>query len=80
MDKITKAINKFSAKEKSLLKIILKKINNNDYGNLNIKKLKGHKSIYRVRQGKIRIIFMTAKNKNIFILAIERRSENTYKF
>ena len=101
VDKITKALNKFTKKEKELVKILLLKINNTPTFipplkgegrglpvtlslarragvGLDLKKLKGRNDIYRIRKGKIRIIYRV-DNKQIYLLAIERRSENTYK-
>lgn len=49
-----------------------------NWRNLDIKKLKGHQNIFRVRKGKIRIIF-TKDKKEILIFSIERRREDTYK-
>ena len=78
VDKITKALNKFTQKEKELVKILLLKINRNSLEGLDLKKLKGRNDIYRVRKGKIRIIYKV-EEKQVFLLAIERRNENTYK-
>jgi len=46
---------------------------------LQIKKLKGREDIFRVRKGKIRILYRVADNGAIFILTIERRRERTYR-
>jgi mRNA-degrading endonuclease RelE of RelBE toxin-antitoxin system len=78
MDKISKALKKLTDKERSIIKKILQKIQTNDFSNLDIKKLKAKSTIFRVRSGKIRIIFENSKN-SIKILTIERRSDNTYK-
>ena len=40
--------------------------------------LKREKNIFRVRKGTIRIIYQV-KEEKLFVLAIERRSEKTYK-
>lgn len=45
---------------------------------LDIKKLTGYKDIYRVRFGKIRVIFRR-HDSDINILEISRRSEKTYR-
>ncbi len=77
MDKISKALKKLTNKERSELKIILIKIKSGKFDGFDIKKLKGEDNIFRIRKGKLRIIFI--KNDNsINILAIERRSDNTY--
>lgn len=78
MDKIAKALKKLAAGEKKIVKAILIKINCHDFDGLDIKKLKGRQDIYRIRKGKIRIIYLIDENKKIFILTIERRSDNTY--
>lgn len=78
MDKIDKALRKLSLRERERVKEILKRLNAGNFRNLDIKKLKGRDDIFRIRKGDIRIIYRTF-GKEIFILAIERRSEKTYK-
>jgi mRNA-degrading endonuclease RelE of RelBE toxin-antitoxin system len=77
MDKIQKALARLLDKEKKQVKIILEKLSFGKIDGLDVKKLKGREDIYRVRKGKIRIIYRQ-NEKNINILAIERRSDNTY--
>lgn len=79
MSSIGKLLSKFNKKERCTIELLIKKIISLNWHNLDIRKLKGYKDIFRVRKGKIRIIFIK-KEKNIFILSIERRRENTYKF
>ena len=77
MDKLAKALKKLSFKEKKQIKIIFAKLRRYDFTGLNIKKLKAREYIYRVRKGNLRIIYYNKKEINI--LALERRSEQTYK-
>lgn len=79
MDKIGKALKKLNKKERLLVEEILKKLLAEDFQGLDIKKLKGRDDIFRVRKGDIRIIYRNSENNDIFILAIERKSEKTYK-
>jgi mRNA-degrading endonuclease RelE of RelBE toxin-antitoxin system len=79
MDKVTKALKKLTPKERKTIDTILEKIVNKSFESLDIKALKGYKNIYRVRKESIRIIFEIDKEK-VIILAVERRSEKTYKF
>lgn len=79
MDKIDKALKRLSSNERKIIKPLLEKILNNDLKNLDIKKLKGYDGIFRVRKGKIRVIYKIDKNDEIFILAIERRTDKTYR-
>jgi mRNA-degrading endonuclease RelE of RelBE toxin-antitoxin system len=79
IDKIRKVLNKLTKKEREAVRDILEKINKNNFKGLDVKKLKGRDDIFRVRKGKIRIIFRKV-NKSIFILSIERKSDKTYRF
>ena len=78
MDKIEKALQKLTRRERAQVKRTLQKISASDLRELDVKKLKGRKDIFRVRAGRIRIMYQTRKGR-VFILAIERRSETTYR-
>ena len=80
MDKISKALKKFNKKEKQIIGFILKKIKNNQIVDFDIKKLKNKDNIFRIRKGKIRIIYLVYNESEYKILAIERRNDNTYNF
>ena len=77
-DKITKSLQKLTQVEREQVKIILTKIHNDDLKGINVVKLKSHTDIYRVRKGRLRIIFQK-HTSNFKILTIERRSEKTYR-
>lgn len=76
-DKIDKNLSKFRKKELLIVDSLLQKINKGELSSLNLVKLKGYSDIFRVRKGRIRIIFQQ-KGDEIRILSIERRSEKTY--
>lgn len=78
MDKINKTLNKLNPKEKQVLKGILLKINNGNFQDLDLKKLKGRNDVFRIRKNSIRIIFHKM-GSSIKILSIERRINKTYK-
>ena len=78
MDKIKKALNKLSSKERQQLKKILSQINNRDFQDLDLKKLKGKDDVFRIRKGNMRIIFHKLNN-SIKVLSMERRNSKTYK-
>lgn len=80
MDKIEKALNKLSNKERESTKIILNQLFARRFHNLHIKKLKGRNDIYRLRRGRIRIIYRVDDKDIIYILSIERRPDTTYNF
>jgi len=78
MDKTEKALRKLTPKERKATRAILRKITQEQFEGLDIKRLKERDDIFRVRKGDIRIIYRKT-DADIFILAIERRSEKTYK-
>ena len=78
MDKIAKALKKLNDKERTVIKAVLALLLTGKLRGLNIQKLQGHKDIFRVRKGNLRIIYKQ-KGDDISILAIERRSEKTYR-
>jgi len=78
MDKIKKALNRLGFKEKQKLKGILLQIERDDFRNLDLKKLKGRKDIFRIRKGDMRIIIYKTDDL-IRILSIEYRSSKTYR-
>lgn len=79
MPNLKKLLSKLDKEEREITESLIEKIISLNWRKLDIKKLKGHQNIFRVRKGKIRIIFAKDK-KDIFILAIERCRESTYKF
>ena len=78
MNKIDKAIQKLTKKEKKLVKEVVKALRLGRFDNLDIKKLKGESDIFRVRKGRVRIIYQI-RNSQTFILKVGHRKVNTYK-
>lgn len=78
MASLKKLLSKFTKEEQKTIESLIKSIISLNWRNLDIKKLKGHQNIFKIRKNDIRIIFSKEK-KEIFILAIDRRNENTYK-
>ena len=79
MDKIEKALKSLTSQERKKLKDILTRVDEGDFQNLDLKKIKERTDIYRVRKKSIRIIFRKAQSNSIKVLTIERRSSKTYK-
>ncbi|MDP2812164.1 MAG: type II toxin-antitoxin system RelE/ParE family toxin [bacterium] len=79
MNKIQKALQKFGESERIALKKIIVQIKSGNFSNLDIKKLKGHNNVFRVRKGKFRVVFSTDNGKTTLI-AIGRRNDTTYNF
>lgn len=78
MNNIEKALKKLSDTERGHAKEILEKLYAKNTKGLDIKKLKGRDDIFRIRKGSMRIIYRL-HGDTTFILAIERRNDNTYK-
>ncbi len=77
MDKISKFIKKLSDKECVKSEQIVSRILSGDINGLDIKKLKGHNNLFRVRAGNIRVIFKKEKD-SVNIITIDRRNDGTY--
>ncbi|KKU22291.1 MAG: hypothetical protein UX31_C0004G0020 [Candidatus Nomurabacteria bacterium GW2011_GWA1_46_11] len=78
MDDLEKSLRKLTGKGRKQVKDILSRLVANDFRGLNLKKLRGSEDIFRVRKGDVRIIYRKVESK-LFVLAIERRSEGTYR-
>jgi len=79
MPPLSKLLSKLNKTERITAEFLIEKILSLNWSALDIKKLKGHQNIFRVRKGKIRIIFFK-NNQEIFIVSIARRCKDTYKF
>lgn len=77
-DKIKKLLAKLSSKEREIVKLLILRVKLNDIEGLDIKRLKGHSDLFRVRKGRLRIVYRKSVKKFI-ILRIDRRNEKTYK-
>ena len=78
MPSLKKLLSRFEKAERIILENLIERIFSLNLQNLDIKKLKGQNDIFRVRKGKLRIIYSLNDKKEVNILAIERRSETTY--
>ena len=78
MPTLHKLLSKFNKKEAAILITLIEKIISLDWHGLDVKKLQGHGDLFRLRRGKIRIIFIKHE-KIISIIAIKHRNEKTYK-
>lgn len=77
-DKIQKLLAKLTPKEREIVKLLILRVKLDDTVGLNIKQLTGYSDLFRVRKGRLRIVYR--KNTNEFrIIRIDRRNEKTYK-
>lgn len=79
-DQIDKALAKLTEQERKKISEVLACIRRRDVAAFDIRKLKGHKNIFRIRVGPLRILFRVDQNEQVYILAVERRNDTTYNF
>lgn len=79
MPTLKKLLSRFNREDRGVLESLIERIISLNWHNLDIKKLKGYQDVFRLRKGKIQIIFVK-NNQAISILVIERRSDKTYNF
>lgn len=72
-DKITKFINALDKKTRARLKKKMLELKMNPYQMKDIKKLQGGADIYRLRLGKIRIVYKILENQSMEIIDIDYR-------
>lgn len=77
MHKIDKFLTKLDKENRQRVFDILTRIKSGNFENLNLKKLGGYESRYRVRVGRYRIIFEMIGN-SIRIIDADKKNDNTY--
>jgi len=77
-DKIKKLLAKLNTQERELVKLLILRVKLDDTLGLDIKQLKGHTDLFRVRKGRLRIVYKKDAN-SFLIVRIDRRNEKTYK-
>lgn len=77
-DKIKKILDKLKSSERAQVKLLMMRIEAGDLDGMDIKRLTGSDTLFRVRKGSLRIIYSSNEKENI-IVAVRHRHENTYK-
>lgn len=78
MDRVSKSLRKLDPKTRAEIETVISQIIRREFSGLDIKKLKGASRVFRVRVGPIRIVYVD-DGITVTVLAIERRSEKTYR-
>ncbi len=78
-DQVKKFLARLNRKEFELVEALLLDIRNGELGHLDCKPLKGVKHTFRVRKGRLRVIFSRGTSGTIKIRQISYRDEQTYK-
>lgn len=73
MDKIKKFLKRISTEEEKMIRSIVDKILARDFVGLDCKKLSGHKGVYRIKKGRMRIVFYMSDDE-IRLICLDRRS------
>ncbi|MCX6733635.1 MAG: hypothetical protein NTX63_02380 [Candidatus Peregrinibacteria bacterium] len=77
MNQIEKFFKKIPKKDRIAIEKIIAQLLIYSFDGLDIKKIVGHKDIYRVRSGKYRIIYHDLGNC-VLLQSIRKRNESTY--
>jgi mRNA-degrading endonuclease RelE of RelBE toxin-antitoxin system len=77
MNKIEKFLAKLNFDRREMAKELIHRIVSGNLQNLDVKKLKGNEAIFRVRSGRIRILFVK-KDIGYGIIDVDNRDDNTY--
>ena len=78
MDKIQKALAKLPREHRQNFDALMVKLMARDFLGLNMVKMKGQKDIYRVKHGRLRVIFRM-NQQGLFVMGASLRSEKTYR-
>ena len=78
MNKIDKFLAKLDVEQRTKVLAVMLRIQSRDFSGLNIKKLGGFISEYRVRVSKCRIIFEMS-DTSARIIKVEFKNDNTYR-
>ena len=78
MERIKKFLRKLPETQQDEIDGILYEIEHGETQGLDVKKLKGHKNLYRIRVGDIRIVF-SKENRSFNIIFIGRRGDSKYQ-
>jgi len=77
-DKIKKLLAKLTSQEREIVKLLILRVKLEDTMGLDIKQLKGHSDLFRVRKNRLRIVYRKTP-KEFLIVRIDHRNEKTYK-
>ncbi len=77
-DKLQKFLSKLNPKDLPIAQAMITQVLLRNFDNLDMKPLKGHKDFFRVRSGRLRLIFYM-KSSEVTIYQLSNRDEQTYK-
>ncbi|MFH1405194.1 MAG: type II toxin-antitoxin system RelE/ParE family toxin [Patescibacteria group bacterium] len=78
MGKLKRLLKRLSKSEQKQTILFLEKLEQGEFDGLDIKRLKGKQDIFRLRKGKLRVIFYFQENE-FRLISIEHGSDKTYR-
>lgn len=78
MDRLSKELRKLSRKELERVNEVLAQVRKGNIDTLQVRQLRGYVQTYRVRVGRLRIMYEVADGGEIKLLAVRRRDDRTY--
>jgi mRNA-degrading endonuclease RelE of RelBE toxin-antitoxin system len=78
MDKIQKALAKLPKQHREIFYALMVKLMARDFLGLNVAKIKGYKEVYRIKHGRLRVVFKMSQQE-LSVLEVGLRSEKTYR-
>lgn len=78
MDRLSKELRKLSRKDLERVNEILAQVRKGNIDTLQVKQLRGYMHTYRVRVGRLRIMYEVTEDGAIKLLAVRRRDDHTY--
>jgi mRNA interferase RelE/StbE len=79
MDKVRKQLLKVPAKDRKRILAVYEKVLANKLTGLDIRKMKGSQTIFRVRIGDYRVIYQQLSSTRNVIIAVMKRDDQTYR-
>ncbi len=77
-DKIRKFVDRLTPKQREVAKLLILRVKLSDTEGLDVKRLQGHEDMYRVRKGRLRIVYL--KNATEFrVVHMDWRDDQTYR-
>ncbi len=78
MSNLRKDLQKLTREERDLIESIFQRMRVGDTHGFLIKKLKGHANLFRIRKGRLRMIYRNSGGV-LELVSVDHRDEKTYK-
>ncbi len=79
MDRLSKELRKLSRKELERIRGVLESIKTGAIDTLQVKQMRGFANTYRVRVGRLRVVYEVLQDGTVKLLVVRKRDDNTYR-